>query len=146
MRITREAGMPGDDRDLGAQLQQIMATLMLQGAMQSALTDALIERKILLPAQVHGIYARALSDLRAAPPSPAPVGSASAGRTRWSLPRGKPLEMSGDLGQGHHVAQIDIDVVQEHLVHELAALAHGLTRHDHAEAVGGVAAGRIDAV
>jgi hypothetical protein len=58
--------MPDDDPDLGAQLQQIMATLMLQGAMQSALTDELIERKILLPAQVHAIYARALSDLRAA--------------------------------------------------------------------------------
>ena len=55
-------------------------------------------------------------------------------------------EIGDHLVHRHHVAQVDVDIVQEDLVRELAALAHALARHDHVKAVGRVPAGRIDAV
>jgi len=51
-----------------------------------------------------------------------------------------------DLIDRHHVAEVDVDVQQVDLVHDLAALADRLAWDDHAEAVGRVAAGGVDAV
>ena len=44
--------------------------------------------------------------------------------------------MGDDLACRHHVAKVNVDVEQVHLMHDLAAFADRLFRHDHPKAVG----------
>src|SRR5262249_31299172 len=45
-----------------------------------------------------------------------------------------------------HVAEVDINVVEEDFVHQFAAFADGFAGDNDAKAVGGVAAGGVDAM
>ena len=52
------------ETNLALMLKQILATMLVQGAVQSAMIDALIERGTLPPRGRTAVFARALADLR----------------------------------------------------------------------------------
>ena len=65
---------------------------------------------------------------------------------RIALSGGQILEVTDDVGDGHHVGQIDVDIEQKDFVHQFAPFSHGFARHDHPKTVGRIAAGGIDTV
>ena len=55
-------------------------------------------------------------------------------------------ELIHDFVHVGHVGQVDVDIKQKDFVHQFAAFADGFAWDDDSEAVGGVAASRVDAV
>ena len=54
------------------------------------------------------------------------------------------IEMLGNVIDGHHVAEVDLDIEQVHLVKNFAALANSFAADDDTDTPGGVAAGGVD--
>src|SRR5262249_25782428 len=56
------------------------------------------------------------------------------------------LEVAYNRIQRNHVTEVDIDVEQVNLVHDLAPFSHGFAGHDDPKAIGSIPAGRVYAV